>query len=303
MFNIKIPCKNRSSYGTYWVGDRQRLATATAVQFLDDDHIVAAHLVGAALFLIKIDWTAKQSVVIDSIDTTLGTKLEFPDLMDLDNDCRISCSHFAPGAQSIYSINNYKFSKLGDIPNLNNFRQSCHGVRFFPDNKDIIAVTGNSVPVVNFISIATKKIIFKIEYDIQFVPKDMFFITAEKLIIIYTTSKVLSSARHASNYVSRLLLINLNLINKSFNILDTIDIAQSHADGITYTDNVVYMANQIKDQVIAIKIQHDKFYNYLIIEGFNFPHGISVRKIKDKVILAVTNYGDSTIKFVDVTEA
>lgn len=69
-----------------------------------------------------------------------------------------------------------------------------------------------------------------------------------------------------------------------------------HSDSCQFFNGRLWLTDQNGDQVIAIDFSNQKKI-HLKGQFFNFPHGLS---ISNKGILAVTNYGNSSISLLDI---
>ena len=109
MLTIKLTDSNRSIYGPLYINNIQRLATATSIKFIDENHLCVSNLVGKYLNLYHIDFNTNTYNILDTIDTTYNGELVITDLLDYDQNNTLITSNFDKGTQTLYKIINNKF--------------------------------------------------------------------------------------------------------------------------------------------------------------------------------------------------
>lgn len=296
MLTIKLPSLNRSEYGPLYINNIKRLAQSTSVKFIDNNRLCTTHLVGMYMHLYEFDYNNKTSKLLDHIDTIYNNEICITDLIDYKDNLLVT-SNFDKGTQTIYKLENNKLSLYKYIPDFHNGQQYCHGVKFYNFRQNTICTSYNKIPMVLFIDYVTDEILYEINYLPNHRPKDISFINKNKMLIYYTTSNVIDKISQNS-YKSQIVYVNIDIDNKSHTIIDTYDISNCHGDCIIFNNGVIFVNNQIGDNVMTYYIKDNKICFIESIEVFNKPHGIDVNY--DKKIMAVTNYGDNTIKIIDI---
>ena len=300
MFSIKLENLNRSDTNELFIGDIKRLATATSVCFINKNYICVCHLVGMKMYLYKFDYDKKEYNLISTINTTYNGKLAITDLMDSNKKDLIITSNFRLGTQTIYKIINNKLYHYKDVQNMNKTAQFCHGVKFHPTNPYIIAYTGNKIFNVTFMDYSKNEILQQIDYIKTYAPKDIAFVDEKHLLVLYTNSQVLKKPTDIT-YRSRIVYYHIDLKHKIMKTLSTIDIPDSHGDNIIVHKNVIFINNQIKDEVIVFYLKENKLNKLTTLCGYDKPHGLDYDPIQN--LLAVTNYGDNSIKLCKLSES
>jgi hypothetical protein len=320
MFTIPLESLNRSKYGYMYLVDRKRVATATSIKFLDKNHFIVCSLVGMKMYLYHFDYNNQTYELLDQIDTTYNNKCVVTDLCDYNsNNNLIALTNFDEGTQTLYKVTDNK--KLSHYKDVTNFypktRQYCHGVKFITDN--IICVTGNRIHNLSFINLSNSDpnsdpnsdtndtVIYNITYLSNYNPKDLAVIDSNHIVVTYTTSKVKNLAAIDAKYHARIVYYYYDLLNKSHNPLDYYDIIDCHSDCIQYTNTngIIIMNDQLTDSVHILTIKDHKLVYLKKLQGFNMPHGLSILSDTDtdtNQILAVTNYGNNTVKMVSLSE-
>ena len=148
-----------------------------------------------------------------------------------------------------------------------------------------------------FINIKTDAVVSKLEMPFHI--KDVCFIDKTTMLAAFATkspSKVINST-----YASGLLYLSFDLQNSSFSVLDRLFLRPCAFDALCF-DKVkgrFYVTDQVGDRVIIVEIKKAKISVIGEYIGFDFPHGIDL--IKNT--LAITNYGDSSIIFIDTNSS
>src|SRR5262249_13005063 len=97
---LHIPLEDlrQPDWRALFVGDRPRLATASAVRFLDAQTLVCTSLLPRKIYLIRFDLQAGSYTVLDRADTMFGGKTAETDLCDTDGSGSIVTSNCAAGS-------------------------------------------------------------------------------------------------------------------------------------------------------------------------------------------------------------
>lgn len=288
-YTIYIDEPNRADKARYFVGDRDRLATMTSVCFIDECRIVATHLVGETMHSIEYNLEQKRYRLIDAIETSYNNRATITDLIDYDGENKILTSNFDDRSGSLYSLEGSKLRYIKDLP-LPNTAGNCHGARFY--NSDIACLTTNHNDIY-FIDIKTCSIISKLEMPFHI--KDVCFIDSTKMIACFTLKS--PTAQKMPTYASGLLYFSFDVANSSYSVIDRWFLRPCAFDALCFDRNSgkLYITDQWGDRVIVIELRDDRIAIIGEYGGFSFPHGVDVREGK----LAVTNYGSSSIVFID----
>ena len=284
MITIEMPRKELQIPPEVTVGNRNRYSTATAVAFINENLLVSAAFNSKTIYLIKLTETGHE--IVQTVKTRHN-----PDLMKYKDGVIVTSDYpyMEPnGHASIYDLVDNKIVFRREIPLVNTKAHGCEIV-----DKDTIIITSNSdhnrgilfLNVANDANVGVKKHF----NDMQHYPKDvcivgdvLFTVCAASLPQIGKTTVIKESIIYAFDK----------------NTLEKIDEITFHGQ----TDSIViggedgYITIQGDDTVLHFKFINNKLSIVKRIEGFNFPHGIGLYGNK----LAVTNYGDNTIRIFDL---
>lgn len=265
------------------VGNRKRFSTATAVAFINENLFVSAAFNSRKLYLIEITETGHN--ILQEVKTNHSPDLmKYKDGMILTSDY----PHGEPnGHASIYRLVDGKIVFDWEIALINTKAHGCEII-----DKDNIIITSNSDHNrgILFIDISTG-IIKKNFNDLKHYPKDvcivgdvLFTVCAASLPQIGKTTVIRESIVYAFDK----------------NTLQKIDEQTFHGqtDSIVVNGEDGFITIQGDDTVLHFKFVDNKLSIVKRIGGFSFPHGISF--IENKV--AVTNYGDNTIRIFNLDE-
>jgi len=299
MLNIILENLNQSNHVKLYVAKKERLATATSASFVNKNYLVVTNLVAMKMYLYFVDYSKKEYYVVDKIDTIHNKKLTLTDLLDFNGTDLLITSNCNNGTQTIYQIKNNKLAYVKDINTLESRDSFCHGVRFYPKHKDIICATIFKGSSVNFIDIKSNKLIYKIVYpNKKYRPKDLTF-NGDNIIVLYTDSDAKSKPTDKI-YKSLLVYYHVELINKKHHIIVTHSIDKSHGDSILLHNNLIYVNKQLTDKINVFKLNNNTIKHKKDILGFNMPHGMCIDS--ENNLLAVTNYGDNTVKIIKLDD-
>tara|TARA_B110000908_G_scaffold111054_1_gene130263 strand:- start:1782 stop:2783 length:1002 start_codon:yes stop_codon:yes gene_type:complete len=292
-YSIHIDEPNRADKAKYFVGGKERLATMTSVFFIDDSRVVAAHLVGETMHLIECNPEQKSHRFIDTIDTTYNEHGTITDLIDYDGNNKILTSNFDDRSGSLYSLEGSKLRYLKDIP-LPITAGNCHGARFYTSDIACLSTNQNDI---YFVDIKTCSVISKLEMPYQI--KDFCFIDSSTMVAAFAIKSPSSGKMPA--YASGLLYFSFDLEDSSYKLIDRWFLKPCAFDALCFDKDSgkIYITDQYGDRVVVIEIKEGSIDIVGEYEGFDFPHGIDVRE----GLLAVTNYGDSTIEFMDTSSS
>ena len=283
MIKIEMPRKELTIAPEVTIGNRKRFSTATAVAFITDTLFVSAAFNSRKLYLVEI--TAEGHNILQEVKTRHS-----PDLMKYKDGVILTSDypHGEPnGHASIYDFIDGKIVFRKEIAVINTKVHGCEIV-----DKDTIIVTSNSDHNrgIMFLNIANGKTIKHFD-NLQHYPKDvciigdvLFIVCAASLPQIGKTTVIKESIVYAFDK----------------NTLEKIDEATFHGqtDSIVVNGEDGFITVQGDDEVLHFKFVDNKLHIEKRISGFNFPHGIDYKNNK----IAITNYGDNTIRVFDVNE-
>lgn len=282
----------------YLIKDRPRNSGLTSVRFITETQFVCADFNQRKIYFAELKEDGVD--ILSEIPTTTrnGTPVK-TDLLDINSEGLIVVSNFMEGTQSFYKIENNALVFVDEL-DMNFKNYGNHGVRFMPGHEDLLWCTYNGInnKFVYINDYKNKKIIHKIEFDEQ--PQDIAFI-GNYAIIPARTNHVRSA--HAGNFegdmYSTIYLLRLpeNILNQPPVIIDKIH-GEGHLDAILEFNGKAYSANQYTDNIEIFEVSEDEKIQKLgHISGFNMPHGLDIR---DDGFMAVTNYLDNTMRFLQL---
>jgi len=287
--SIHIDEPNRANKARYFVGDKDRLATMTSVCFIDDNRLVAAHLVGEVMHSIECNFEQKSHRISDTIETEYNERGTVTDLIDYDGNNGILVSNFDARSGSLYHVDGSKLHHVKDL-HLPATAGNCHGARFYTSDIACLSTNKNDI---YFVDIQTCSIISRL--DMPYHIKDVCFVDSNTLVAAFALKSPSSGETPA--YASGLLYFSFDLKESSYKVIDRWFLRPCAFDAICFDKDTrkLYISDQYGDRVIVAEIMEGRIDMVGEYGGFDFPHGIDVRG----GMLAVTNYGGSTIEFMD----
>ena len=287
---IKLPDINTSKHNEHYVGNRKRLATASGCCFISDNLLVINHLVGQKLFFVSFDYNKFTYNIVNQVDTTFHDDKCITDLIDNVNKL-IATSNFDTKSFSIYEICGEYIRKLKDyhFPELG----YCHGIKFYDEN--IICFTTVTINYICFYDISENKELYKFDLEAGR-PKDVCFISKNKMIVLYTINNPNKDNYNLTNSV--VYLINFDLNKQEHVILSEFIVPNSQLDSCVCNNSLVFVTvvGESEDSVLILSSDNNTLSIQDKLTGFNFPHGVALRNN----LLAVTNYGDNTVKIINL---
>jgi len=283
MIKIEMPRKELTIAPEVTVGNRNRFSTATAVAFINENLIVSAAFNSKKLYLIEL--TENGHTILQELKVNHSPDLmKYKDGMILTSDY----PHGEPnGHASIYDFVNGKIVFRKEIPLINTKSHGCEIV----DN-DTIIITSNSDHNrgIMFLDVANDALKQNFK-NIQHYPKDVCIVED---LLFAVTSKSLPQIGQTTIIGESILYV----FNK--NTLEKIDESTFHGqtDSIVVNGEDGFITIQGDDTVLHFKFTNGKLSIVKRIGGFNFPHGIDCKNGK----VAVTNYGDNTIRIFNLDE-
>lgn len=265
------------------VGNRTRFSTATAVAFINENLLLSAAFNSKKIYLIEL--TENGHNILQEVKTQ-----HCPDLMKYKNGVILTSDypHGEPnGHASIYDFVNGRIVFRKEIPVVDT---KVHGCEIVDENTIIVTSNSDHNRGIMFLNVANDAL--KQNFNsLQHYPKDvcivgdhLFTVCAASLPQIGKTTVI----RESIIYV----------FDK--NTLEKIDEITFHGqtDSIVVSGEDGFITIQGDDTVLHFKFVDNKLSIIKRIGGFSFPHGIS--SIGNKI--AVTNYGDNTIRIFTLDE-
>lgn len=290
---IRIEQSNRANHSVLFVANRERLATATGVIFIDTSRMIAMHLVGQSMHLLEYDSNDFSSKQIDCIDTVFNGEPTISDLLDFDGSETVLASNFRACSGTLYKVNGNKLVHFRDLP-LPEGSGRCHGARFYDQRTACLTTDANKL---FFIDVSSAEVVTEI--DTPFYIKDLCFVDDQIVVAAFALGA--PNHQEASSYASGLLYLSLNVARSELIVIDTIFLRPCAFDAICIDKNTgrLYVTDQFGDRLIVAEVRDKKLAIVGEIGGFNFPHGIGI----DGNTMAVTNYGDSTVSILNIKDA
>jgi hypothetical protein len=291
--NIIIEEPNRAKKSTFYVGSNSRLATLTDVCFMPNNHLITAHLVGECLHYLKYDFDDKTSSVLNSIESTFDGVGTIVDLIKFDGLKRIIASNFDAGSATLYELSDGEIKHLKDIA-LPEGKGNCHGASFFKE--DIICLSTNK-NFLFFINIHTEEILA--EFSLPYHIKDMCTYRQNELLLCFAIKSPNSQVK--PTYGSGIYYVRVDIEKNKLSIIDKRYFWPAAFDAICIdkNTNISYVTDQYGCRVISFTISKGKIAPLGEYRGFDFPHGVDI----NKSILAITNYGNSSLDLLDIEKA
>lgn len=265
------------------VGNRTRYSTATAVAFINENLFVSAAFNSRKLYLVEI--TSEGHNILQEVKTKHS-----PDLMKYKDGVIITSDYpyLEPnGHASLYDFIDGRIVFRKDIPVVNTKVHGCEIV-----DKDTVIITSNSdhnrgIIFLNVANGAIKQNFNNIKHypkDVCIVGDVLFTVCAESLPQIGKTTVIKESILYAFN-------------KNTFEKIDEV-VFHGQTDSIVVNGEDGFITIQGDDTVLHFKFVDNKLSIVKRIGGFSFPHGVDYKNNK----VAVTNYGDNTIRIFDVDE-
>lgn len=265
-------------------GQRERFSAATDVEFINDELLASIAFNSRTLYQISI------SPADNTYEIVSQQKVKHaPDTMDY-KDGMLVTSDFPyqnpHGYASIYrrENNELKFIKEIQIDNT-----KAHGATIIDDNNIIITSNSDHNRGLLFIDIRTNKMNNFNNFNLY--PKDtcihdgkLFITCSGSLPLIDKKVKVLDSVLYIFDLAT----------------LEKIDEMPFHGqtDSLDFDGEDGFITLQSHDTLLHFKFINNKLNFVRFIDGFYFPHGVSIHNNK----VAVTNYGDNSIHVYQKSE-
>jgi hypothetical protein len=284
MIKIQQPVEELLIAPEVTIGNRTRYSTATAVSFVNENLLVAAAFNSKKIYLIELlpDGTSK---ILDVVKTKNN-----PDLLDYKDGVILTSDYpymQANGHASLYDLvdNKIVFRKQIVVSNT-----KVHGCEIVDDKTIIVTSNSDHNRGCMFIDIESHQVTKNLN-DFKHYPKDA-FIQGDRLLVVCAES-LPQIGQTTVIKESILYLFDLNTLEK----LDEVSF-HGQTDSLTLSGENGFITIQGDDTVLHFKLIDDKLSIVKRIGGFNFPHGIDATENK----VAVTNYGDNTIRIFELEE-
>jgi hypothetical protein len=209
----------------------------------------------------------------------------------------------------------------------------CHSAMFVPAKPTLVIAT-SVLPdhfAIGIFDTLTRTRIYEWSYRHRLVwhPQDTEPIGNHHILVLFTTSRVLLAADYATTephatfsrrrpkcyhdrklstrppFSTKLVLYEVDLANPTKHAqVAELTLPDSHPDAVVHRNGFAYINDQYNDAVHVISVKLNdvpdgtdteaEMSHYQSIGGYHMPHGVDVAY----GLLAVTNYGDSTVKIM-----
>jgi len=284
MLLIQQPIEELKIAPEVTVGNRKRYSTATAVAWINDNKLVSAAFNSRNIYLIELkdDGTSQ---ILDVIKAPYN-----PDLMDYKNGMIVTSDYpysDQHGHASIFDVVDDKivYRKSITLPNT-----KSHGCEIVDDNTVIITSNSDHNKGCLFVDI-NKGIVKSTLTNMDHYSKDA-YIKDDRLLVICAKS-LPQIGQTTVIGESVLYLFDLSTLSRISEVR-----FHGQTDSLTMDGNDVFITIQGDDTVAHCTLMDDVLSYFGRTGGFNFPHGIDALNGK----VAVTNYGDNTIRIYNKEE-
>lgn len=286
----------RSAPHLCYIKDRPRNSGLTSLRFVADDRFVCCDYNEKTMRLVELAGTRLR--VIASIPTIIqdGTPVQ-TDLLDFNGEDLLVTSNFYQGSQSLYRLHDDGLSFVEEIKP--NAFIHCHGVRFVPGYNDLLWVSydGKMNKSIVILDYRKKRVLHtmmmpEMMQDAAFVGP---YALAQGRTDHIRRDRVYSGEMYTSVFLYRL------PPDLHARLPELIDVwhGPGHMDAIKEYDEQAYSANQYTDTIDVFGVSPaERIEHRRSIGGFTMPHGLDIRS---DGLLAVTNYGDNSVRFVNLT--
>ena len=274
----------------YVGGDRPRVATMSGVALIDAHRLVATHLAGMRMYLVRFDLESGTHEIVDTLPTTWHGKKQYTDLVSFDGRDRFATSNCEANGFSTYRLDGDHLRHERDYPILG--AGFCHGATFVPGTNLLAASCTSNGRNVYFVDLESGKTIYQFSGG-AWQPKDACFIDERRMAVIYQNGRATPGRGRA--YDSKIELIEFDCAWRWHALLHALpSLASCNADQVVYSDGKLYVSNQTQHKIAVLSMTDGRLAldSEIEIYGFDFPHGVSVRD----GLLAVSCYGDSTVR-------
>jgi DNA-binding beta-propeller fold protein YncE len=263
---IKLPYFDLAPFPQVRVGNAYRHATATAVKWVDKDHILAAQFLSRSLYLIDIRTTE-----VLAYAQTEG----FIDLFDFKDGLIATAEYPFQGVSGGVTLLRLSGNEITLERHIDLDGYYPHGVDIVDDGTFVVTSTNDNkaLLVIDEDGVSSDRRPFNIKDVTQF---------EHGAVAVQCTDR----PGHAPD--KRLAAIGIMDGHQTEFI--------GMPDALAMEVNRAYVTVQDRNCVEVFDFDGDRFKQHGTIEGFNFPHGCDVLD----GVLAVSNYGDNTITLIDL---
>lgn len=296
----KFPITKPIHYAT--IRERARNSGLTSVRFVDTNKLVCCDFNENMLYLAEL--IGDELHIIHQTSTVIEGLIPVEtDLLDVKQDL-IATTNFYQGSVSLYKIENDIVTFQKEI--FRNRRKGLHGVRFIPGYDDLmwLSYCNSKEKVAEIVNYKTEQLLHRIELGQQV--QDVAFL--DNYAICFARTKHISGGNVGHKiwrrpkkwimYATAYLFEMPNDLNSSPPVLVSQWRGKGHIDATKEFADKVLVANQYNECVDIFKIDNRKIVHTGSIKGFSFPHGLD---INEDGIVAVTNYGDSSLRLFRLT--
>ncbi|HEX6834718.1 MAG TPA: hypothetical protein VF132_14360 [Rudaea sp.] len=278
-----------------YIKDRARNSGLTSLRFVADDRFVCCDYNEKTMHLVELNGTRLR--IIASIPTIVqdGTPVQ-TDLLDFNGEDLLVTSNFYQGTQSLYRLHDNGLSFVGEIKT-NGFLH-CHGVRFVPGYRDLLWVCYDGKMNKSIVVLDYRKKTALFTLMMPEMMQDAAFIGSYALAQ-GRTDHIRRDRPYPGQMYTSVFLFGLppDLHTAPPTLIDTWH-GRGHMDAMKEYGGQVYSANQYTDSVDIFGISPtERIEPRGSMHGFAMPHGLDIRR---DGLLAVTNYGDNTVRFLDL---
>lgn len=288
MLTLAIPERRPLHARPVFIADRPRFAPLTSLRFVGGDRIVCGDFQGRTLTLFRMRDDGYD--VLDQIPSVIdGGEAVCTDLMDFDGIDRIVTSNFASGTQSIYRLIDDRLVFESEIRGKR--PGQCHGVRFLGSDLLLATYNAKTAPEIHVIDRLTGRSLRWWTLDAQ--PQDIALLKDWVLVPARTDHISLSGIPRET--IAATIYLFKRPQDWTTDPLDIADIWQGegHLDATALYRDEIFIANQYCDRVDVFAVESGRIVHRRSLDGFYFPHGMDIRS---DGLLAVTNYGDNSIR-------
>jgi hypothetical protein len=280
MIEIQLDNENHFNVQMKYVGDKNRLASATDVKFIDDNTLLCASFSGCYLLIYDLN----KSTCIEKIYTYVKNKKSMIDLIHLYNG-KIYVTHFLNKCIGIYLLQNNKI--IFDSVISTELYGTPHGIFF---NDDMVIYT----------TVNTSSIILNNQKIYQHVNKSQIQSVSfynNKIIACGTYARVES---FSNKNKMKSFIIELIKNNDGTYLSKCFEYNNCRFDGMCIYENKLFVCDQYNDRIMIFEIHTvaESLCFDLIntVNDVSFCHGCDFYNNK----LAVACYGTCSIKIFDM---
>ena len=299
-----------SKYVPYFVGERSRFATCSGVSWFNGPKLAVVNLYGNHLRFYQFDPSSNEPLLLLA-ETTAG--LSCPENVTVSPDgLTMAIAH---SLSTAHGLSLHKVTNLPAERNLNGQMirlGTYHGLDFSPDSR-FLAVTEvagkGSVEVIHSDTFESVCLLPHAYPDLK--PKGISF-SNDSLFVAIVYAANIQSSKQTGRFP---LAIDVHEFDRAKGIIKSNPVASTvieGADGASYencsflpTHSPQYsllIASQADDQILTYifcSTSQKITYAGICASHMSFPHGIDISE--DGRYLAVTNYGDDTLRILDIS--